>query len=141
MLFRSVTPDADPWWAPAQALAGGDRVIIGLGVSGPQIVEGWYGVPWGKPVDRLRDYITIMRKVLVGALNRAGIIQVEQTSDGLAVVEMLAAESYDLVLMDTHLQSLHGLDALRAELLRHAGLEGAGSGRHRSGWRGCWRRR
>lgn len=46
------------------ALAGGDRVIIGLGVSGPQIVEGWYGVPWGKPVDRLRDYVTIMRKVL-----------------------------------------------------------------------------
>lgn len=60
------------------------------------------------------DTSTIMRKVLVGALNRAGIIQVEQTSDGLAVVEMLAAESYDLVLMDTHLQSLHGLDALRA---------------------------
>lgn len=60
------------------------------------------------------DTSTIMRKVLVGALNRAGIIQVDQTSDGLAVVEMLAAESYDLVLMDTHLQSLHGLDALRA---------------------------
>jgi F420-dependent oxidoreductase-like protein len=46
------------------ALAGGDRVIIGLGVSGPQIVEGWYGMPWGKPVDRLRDYVAIMRKVL-----------------------------------------------------------------------------
>ncbi len=46
------------------ALAGGGRVIVGLGVSGPQIVEGWYGVPWGKPVDRLRDYITIMRKVI-----------------------------------------------------------------------------
>ena len=46
------------------ALAGGGRVIIGLGVSGPQIVEGWYGVPWGKPTERLRDYVTIMRKVL-----------------------------------------------------------------------------
>lgn len=45
------------------ALAGGGRVIIGLGVSGPQIVEGWYGVPWGRPVDRLRDYVTIMKKV------------------------------------------------------------------------------
>ncbi len=31
------------------ALAGGGRVIIGLGVSGPQIVEGWYGQPWGSP--------------------------------------------------------------------------------------------
>ena len=35
----------------------------GLGVSGPQIVEGWYGEPWGKPYWRLRDYIQIMRKV------------------------------------------------------------------------------
>jgi F420-dependent oxidoreductase-like protein len=45
-------------------LAGGGRVIIGVGVSGPQIVEGWYGQPWGKPVARLRDYIEITRKVL-----------------------------------------------------------------------------
>jgi F420-dependent oxidoreductase-like protein len=46
------------------ALAGGDRVIIGLGLSGPQIVEGWYGQPWGKPNQRLREYVAIMRKVL-----------------------------------------------------------------------------
>ena len=46
------------------ALAGGGRVIIGVGVSGPQIVEGWYGQPWGKPNARLRDYVTIVRKVL-----------------------------------------------------------------------------
>ncbi len=45
-------------------LAGGGRVIIGVGVSGPQIVEGWYGQPWGRPVARLRDYIEITRKVL-----------------------------------------------------------------------------
>jgi len=44
-------------------LAGGDRVIIGLGVSGPQVVEGWYGAPWGSPNARLRDYVAIMRKV------------------------------------------------------------------------------
>jgi F420-dependent oxidoreductase-like protein len=46
------------------ALAGGGRVIIGIGVSGPQIVEGWYGQPWGHPTARLRDYLAIMRKVL-----------------------------------------------------------------------------
>jgi F420-dependent oxidoreductase-like protein len=45
------------------ALAGGGRFIAGLGVSGPQIVEGWYGEPWGRPYWRLRDYIQIMRKV------------------------------------------------------------------------------
>jgi F420-dependent oxidoreductase-like protein len=45
------------------ALAGQGRVIAGLGVSGPQIVEGWYGQPWGRPYWRLRDYVAIMRKV------------------------------------------------------------------------------
>jgi F420-dependent oxidoreductase-like protein len=45
------------------ALAGGGRAIAGLGVSGPQIVEGWYGQPWGRPYYRIRDYVTIMRKV------------------------------------------------------------------------------
>jgi F420-dependent oxidoreductase-like protein len=46
------------------ALAGGGRMIIGLGLSGPQIVEGWYGQPWGKPNARLRDYVAILRKVM-----------------------------------------------------------------------------
>jgi F420-dependent oxidoreductase-like protein len=45
------------------ALAGEGRVVVGLGVSGPQIVEGWYGQPWGKPADRLRDYVAIMKKI------------------------------------------------------------------------------
>ncbi len=45
------------------ALAGGNRFILGLGVSGPQIVEGWYGQPWGRPYYRLRDYISIVRKI------------------------------------------------------------------------------
>jgi len=45
------------------AMAGGGRFIAGLGVSGPQIVEGWYGQPWGRPYYRLKDYVAIMRKV------------------------------------------------------------------------------
>jgi F420-dependent oxidoreductase-like protein len=45
------------------ALAGGGRVIGGLGVSGPQIVEGWYGAPWGDPKERMRDYVAILRKI------------------------------------------------------------------------------
>ena len=44
-------------------LSGGGRFIAGLGVSGPQIVEGWYGEPWGRPYYRLRDYVAIMRKI------------------------------------------------------------------------------
>jgi F420-dependent oxidoreductase-like protein len=46
-----------------EELAGRGRMVVGLGVSGPQIVEGWYGQPWGKPAARLRDYVAIMRKV------------------------------------------------------------------------------
>ena len=45
------------------AMAGGGRMIVGLGTSGPQIVEGWHGQPWGKPNTRLRDYVAIMKKV------------------------------------------------------------------------------
>jgi len=45
------------------ALAGRGRMVVGLGVSGPQIVEGWYGQPWGRPVARMRDYIAIMKQI------------------------------------------------------------------------------
>ncbi|MCU1484748.1 MAG: putative coenzyme F420-dependent oxidoreductase [Actinomycetia bacterium] len=41
----------------------GGRVAIGLGVSGPQVVEGWYGQPFAKPLARTREYVDIMRKV------------------------------------------------------------------------------
>ncbi len=40
------------------------RVILGLGVSGPQVVEGWYGQPFDKPLARTREYVSIIRKVL-----------------------------------------------------------------------------
>jgi F420-dependent oxidoreductase-like protein len=49
--------------ATIDALAGGNRFIAGIGVSGPQIVEGWYGQPWGRPYWRIRDYVSIMRKI------------------------------------------------------------------------------
>jgi F420-dependent oxidoreductase-like protein len=49
--------------ATVDAMAGGGRFIAGIGVSGPQIVEGWYGQPWGKPSWRMRDYVAIMRKI------------------------------------------------------------------------------
>ena len=50
-------------FATLDALAGGNRAICGIGVSGPQIVEGWYGQPWGKPYYRIRDYVQIMKKI------------------------------------------------------------------------------
>jgi F420-dependent oxidoreductase-like protein len=41
----------------------GGRFIVGLGASGPQVVEGWHGVPYGNPVTRTKEYIQIMRKI------------------------------------------------------------------------------
>jgi F420-dependent oxidoreductase-like protein len=40
------------------------RFILGLGVSGPQVVEGWYGQPFDKPLARTREYLGIIRQVL-----------------------------------------------------------------------------
>jgi F420-dependent oxidoreductase-like protein len=52
----------------------GGRMTLGLGVSGPQVVEGWYGQPYAKPVTRTREYVDIIRQVLA----RKGPV----TSDG-----------------------------------------------------------
>ncbi|MAS54692.1 MAG: LLM class F420-dependent oxidoreductase [Pimelobacter sp.] len=42
----------------------GGRVVLGMGVSGPQVVEGWYGQPFSKPLARTREVVDIIRKVL-----------------------------------------------------------------------------
>ncbi|MBB5136370.1 F420-dependent oxidoreductase-like protein [Thermocatellispora tengchongensis] len=41
----------------------GGRLLLGIGASGPQVVEGWYGVPFPRPLARTREYAEIMRKV------------------------------------------------------------------------------
>ncbi|HEY4427916.1 MAG TPA: LLM class F420-dependent oxidoreductase [Solirubrobacteraceae bacterium] len=52
----------------------GGRFILGLGVSGPQVVEGWYGMPFAKPLARTREYIGILRDIWArrGPLQAAG---------------------------------------------------------------------
>src|SRR5882672_6654636 len=45
-----------------QALSG-NRFLCGIGPSGPQVVEGWHGVPFGKPMQRTREYVEIVRSV------------------------------------------------------------------------------
>ena len=42
----------------------GGRFRLGLGMSGPQVVEGWHGVPYGRPLARTREYVEIVRAVL-----------------------------------------------------------------------------
>ncbi len=67
------------------ALAGGGRFIAGLGVSGPQIVEGWYGQPWGRPYYRVKDYVAIMRKIFAredGLTHEGTEISLPYTGEG-----------------------------------------------------------
>jgi F420-dependent oxidoreductase-like protein len=45
------------------ALSGG-RFMLGIGPSGPQVVEGWHGVAYGKPLTRTREYVAVIRKIL-----------------------------------------------------------------------------
>ncbi|PCH50409.1 MAG: LLM class F420-dependent oxidoreductase [Cellvibrionales bacterium] len=60
-------PARSPAMAAMTAMAlshlSGNRFIVGLGASGPQVVEGWHGVPYGKPVTRLKEYIAIMKTI------------------------------------------------------------------------------
>ncbi len=67
-----------------QELSGG-RLILGLGVSGPQVVEGWHGVPFRKPLAMTRDYVAILRQVLAAEqrVEHAGeILSVPFTGEG-----------------------------------------------------------
>jgi F420-dependent oxidoreductase-like protein len=41
----------------------GNRFLMGIGPSGPQVAEGWYGMPYGKPITRTREYIAIIREI------------------------------------------------------------------------------
>lgn len=58
------TPTATAMAALTLDHLSGGRMILGLGVSGPQVVEGWYGQPFSKPLSRTREYIGIIRQVL-----------------------------------------------------------------------------
>ena len=58
------TPTATAMHAITLDHLSGGRVILGLGLSGPQVVEGWYGRPYPKPLARTREYVEVIRKVL-----------------------------------------------------------------------------
>ena len=64
MQMPARTPAMTAMTAATLDYLSGGRFRLGLGASGPQVVEGWHGVPYGKPVTRAREYVSIVRKIL-----------------------------------------------------------------------------
>ena len=58
------TPANTAMTAATLDLMSGGRFILGLGTSGPQVVEGWHGEAWGKPLGKIREYVEVVRAVL-----------------------------------------------------------------------------
>ncbi|MFM9082754.1 MAG: LLM class flavin-dependent oxidoreductase, partial [Actinomycetota bacterium] len=58
------TPAATAMAAMTRDHLSGGRFILGLGASGPQVVEGWYGRPYPKPLARTREYVQIIREIV-----------------------------------------------------------------------------
>jgi alkanesulfonate monooxygenase SsuD/methylene tetrahydromethanopterin reductase-like flavin-dependent oxidoreductase (luciferase family) len=63
MQMPARTPAMAAMTAMTLAQLSGNRFVVGVGASGPQVVEGWHGVAYGKPVTRLKEYVEIMRQV------------------------------------------------------------------------------
>lgn len=64
MQMAARTPTAAAMAAISMDHLSGGRFIMGLGASGPQVVEGWYGQAYPKPLARTREYLNIVRQVL-----------------------------------------------------------------------------
>ena len=64
MQMPARTPAMTAMTAATLDLMSGGRVLLGLGTSGPQVVEGWHGEPFGKPLGRTREYVEIVRAAI-----------------------------------------------------------------------------
>lgn len=60
------------------------------------------------------DDSAVMRKVVIGALTRADITDVDQAADGVEAVEAVKNSDYDLILMDWNMPNMLGIDAVKA---------------------------
>src|SRR6059058_5554803 len=64
MQIAARTPAATAMTAATLDLLSGGRLLLGLGVSGPQVIEGWHGQPWAQPLGRAREYVELVRAAL-----------------------------------------------------------------------------
>lgn len=85
MQMPARTPTCAAMTAMTLQAMSNNRFRLGLGPSGPQVVEGWYGVPYGKPITRTKEYVSIVRKIFAREepLTHDGeIYQIPYTGDG-----------------------------------------------------------
>jgi F420-dependent oxidoreductase-like protein len=71
MQMPARTPTCAAMTAMTLSALSGGRFLMGIGPSGPRVIEGWYGVPYGRPMTRTREYIDIIRQV---ATRRAPLV-------------------------------------------------------------------
>src|SRR4051812_41940490 len=64
MQIQGRSPANTAMTAATLDLLSGGRVLLGLGTSGPQVVEGWHGQEWGQPLEKTREYVSIVRAAL-----------------------------------------------------------------------------
>jgi len=64
MQMSARTPAATAMAAITMDHLSGGRFVLGLGASGPQVVEGWYGQPYPRPLERTREYVEIVRSII-----------------------------------------------------------------------------
>ena len=64
MQMQARTPSCTAMTAMTLHALSGGRFLLGVGPSGPQVIEGWHGVAYGKPLGRTKEYIAIIRKAL-----------------------------------------------------------------------------
>lgn len=64
MQMTARSPAMTAMTAATLDLLSGGRVLLGLGLSGPQVVEGWYGLRYDRPLQRTREYVEIVRKII-----------------------------------------------------------------------------
>jgi F420-dependent oxidoreductase-like protein len=75
----------------------GGRFRLGLGVSGPQVSEGWYGVPFARPVSRTREYVEIVRTALARRTVAHDGREYQVPLDGAKPLKLLAKPVQDRI--------------------------------------------
>ena len=83
-------PTAAAMAAASLDVLSGGRFRLGLGVSGPQVSEGWYGVPFTRPVSRTREYVEIVRMALARKTVRHDGREYKLPLDGVRPLKLLA---------------------------------------------------